>query len=121
MDQCPAELLGRLEAAAHRRARAAIGARDLVAEKEAVGAERRHVGRQSAERVGLVHDAGGENALRHCRFPFMLTPASVAEARPSVEGSSSDLQSPKRRNTMPAGRVSGSSGTRKGMNPMKTF
>src|SRR5262249_5560207 len=50
------------------------GRRDLVAEMEIAAPERRHVGLDAGERVGLVHEAGGEHALGHGRIPWVASP-----------------------------------------------
>src|ERR1700730_10179653 len=63
MDQGPAELVGRLEGSAKGRTGAAKRHGNLVFEMEVAAPDHRHVGRDAAEGVGLVHETGGQYAL----------------------------------------------------------
>jgi len=65
MDQGPAVFVGGLEGRAEGRAGIAEGRGDLVLQVEIPAPERRHVGQDPAESIGLVHEAGGEHALGH--------------------------------------------------------
>jgi len=63
VNQGPAIFVGRLEGRPQRRSGAAERRRDLVVAVEVAAPPQRHVGRLHAERIGLVHEPAGQNAL----------------------------------------------------------
>ena len=63
VDQGPAELVGRLERRAQCRAGAAERHRDLVVAMKIAAPPQRHIGFLDAERIGLVHEPAGQDAL----------------------------------------------------------
>src|SRR5579859_5933718 len=71
MDEHPAVFVRRLESGAESRAGVAEGCGNLVLEVKIAAPERGHVREHPAEGVGLMHEAGGEHALGHRRFPLV--------------------------------------------------